>query len=110
MLHDACVVIVCSGHKRGYFGDQVIEYGAHQFMVASVPMPFEGETFASPEDVILKKMEYYKEGHSEKHIRDIVGVLKLRAEKLDRNYIEKWAVRLQLTDIWHAVVERTDNS
>ena len=53
VLHDACVVIVCSGRKRGYFGDQVIEYGAHQFMVASVPMPFEGETFATPEDPLL---------------------------------------------------------
>ena len=53
VLHDACVVIVCSGRKRGYFGDQVIEYGAHQFMVASVPMPFEGETFASPEEPLL---------------------------------------------------------
>jgi AraC-like DNA-binding protein len=53
VLHDPCVVIVCQGRKRGYFGDQVIEYGAHQFMVASVPMPFEGETFASPEEPLL---------------------------------------------------------
>src|SRR6195952_2896838 len=53
VLHDACVVIVCQGRKRGYFGDQVIEYGAHQFMVASVPMPFEGETFATPEEPLL---------------------------------------------------------
>jgi AraC-like DNA-binding protein len=53
VLHDACIVIVCSGRKRGYFGDQVIEYGAHQFMVASVPMPFEGETFATPDDPLL---------------------------------------------------------
>lgn len=53
VLHDACVVIVCSGRKRGYFGDQVIEYGAHQFMVASVPMPFEGESFATPDDPLL---------------------------------------------------------
>ena len=53
VLHDACVVIVCSGRKRGYFGDQVIEYGAHQFMVASVPMPFEGETFATPQEPLL---------------------------------------------------------
>jgi hypothetical protein len=53
VLHDACIVIVCQGRKRGYFGDQVIEYGAHQFMVASVPMPFEGETFASPQEPLL---------------------------------------------------------
>ena len=53
VLHDPCVVIICSGRKRGYFGDQVIEYGAHEFLVASVPMPFEGETFASPEEPLL---------------------------------------------------------
>jgi AraC-like DNA-binding protein len=53
VLLDSCVVIVCSGRKRGYFGDQVIEYGAHQFMVASVPMPFEGESFATPDDPLL---------------------------------------------------------
>ena len=47
-LYEPCVLIVCQGRKRGYFGDQVIEYGANQFMVASVPMPFEGETFATP--------------------------------------------------------------
>jgi AraC-like DNA-binding protein len=52
-LYEPCVMIVCQGRKRGYFGDQVIDYGAHQFMVASVPMPFEGETFASPEEPLL---------------------------------------------------------
>jgi AraC-like DNA-binding protein len=52
-LYEPCVLIVCQGRKRGYFGDQVIEYGAHQFMVASVPMPFEGETFATPDAPLL---------------------------------------------------------
>ena len=52
-VYEPCVLIVCQGRKRGYFGDQVIDYGAHQFMVASVPMPFEGETFASPEKPLL---------------------------------------------------------
>ena len=52
-LYEPCVLIVCQGRKRGYFGGQVIDYGAHEFMVASVPMPFEGETFASPEEPLL---------------------------------------------------------
>ncbi len=52
-LYEPCVLIVCQGRKRGYFGDQVIDYGAHQFMVASVPMPFEGESFATPEEPLL---------------------------------------------------------
>ena len=66
--------------------------------------------FASAEDVILKKLDYYKQGRSEKHISDIIGVLKLRAEKLDRKYIERWAERLQLADIWHDIVIRADKS
>ena len=53
VLHDPCVVIVCQGRKRGYFGDQVVEYGAHELMVTSVPMPFEGESFATPEEPLL---------------------------------------------------------
>ena len=52
-LYEPCVLIVCQGRKRGYFGDQVMDYGAHQFMVASVPMPFEGESFATPEEPLL---------------------------------------------------------
>jgi AraC-like DNA-binding protein len=52
-LYEPCVMLVCSGRKRGYFGDQVIDYGANQFMAATLPMPFEGETFASPEDPLL---------------------------------------------------------
>ena len=52
-LYEPCVLIVCQGRKRGYFGDQVMDYGGYQFMVASVPMPFEGETFATPEEPLL---------------------------------------------------------
>lgn len=62
--------------------------------------------FGSPEDVILKKMEYYKLGESEKHLRDIGGVLKVHGDKLDRTYIEEWSARLQLTEIWQAILAR----
>lgn len=66
--------------------------------------------FASPEDVIIKKMASYKEGQSEKHIRDILGVLKVRAEKVDRDYIATWAERMQLTEIWLRILQRLDKS
>src|ERR1700686_3075899 len=46
---------------------------------------------SSAEDVILKKMEFFKEGESEKHVRDIHGVLKMRGAKIDRDYINLWA-------------------
>lgn len=56
--------------------------------------------FASPEDVILKKMVFYKEGESEKHLRDIVGILKISGEIVDFSYIADWAKKLGLEDIW----------
>ena len=62
--------------------------------------------FAAPEDVIIKKMEYYKEGGSEKHLRDITGILKISGEMVDWDYITEWAKRLDLTEVWDAIKRR----
>jgi len=56
--------------------------------------------FASPEDVIIKKMQYYQEGRSEKHIRDIQGILKISFDMIDMDYISKWAAQLDLVAVW----------
>ena len=65
--------------------------------------------FAAPEDMIIKKMEYYKEGGSEKHLRDITGILKISGELVDRKYVSEWVHRLGLTEIWDAVLRRLDD-
>ncbi|ALA59013.1 hypothetical protein [Nitrospira moscoviensis] len=62
--------------------------------------------FASPEDVIIKKMEYYREGGSDKHLRDITGMLKISGYEIDSVYISEWAERLGLQDIWTAIQQR----
>lgn len=62
--------------------------------------------FASPEDVILKKMEYYAKGGSEKHLRDISGMIKISAEIIDFAYISFWAGKLGLGEIWKEVEEQ----
>jgi hypothetical protein len=62
--------------------------------------------FASPEDVILKKMDYYREGRSEKHIRDILGILRVSGEMIDLDYLAKWAADLSLKDIWAEIQNR----
>jgi hypothetical protein len=61
---------------------------------------------ASPEDIIVGKMEYYREGGSEKHLRDITGILNCRRKELDREYIRGQAESLGLMEIWRAVLER----
>jgi len=62
--------------------------------------------FATPEDVILKKMEYFSEGGSEKHLRDIAGVLRICDRPLDHAYIARWAERLNVSDIWQMILQR----
>jgi hypothetical protein len=56
--------------------------------------------FASPEDVIIKKLEYFKQGRSEKHLRDIDSMLKISSELIDRAYVSSWAEKLSVRDIW----------
>ena len=53
VLYDPGIVIVGQGRKRGYLGDQVYTYDAHNYLVLSVPLPFECETEASPEQPML---------------------------------------------------------
>ena len=63
-------------------------------------------SFSSPEDAILKKMEFFREGGSDKHLRDITGVLKTSGSEIDRAYIDRWATTLGLTGIWQAILDR----
>jgi hypothetical protein len=60
-------------------------------------------TFASPEDVIIKKLAFYQEGRSEKHLLDIRSVLAVMGDEIDRSYIMRWVVKLGLTAEWSAV-------
>ena len=61
-------------------------------------------SFASPEDVIIKKLVFYRDGGSDKHLRDIRGVLAVMDEQIDRSYIDRWVSRLGLTEEWSAVL------
>ncbi len=62
--------------------------------------------FASPEDVILKKLEYFKQGRSEKHLRDIASMLKISSGLIDRAYITSWAKKLTVSEIWEELQKR----
>ncbi len=68
--------------------------------------PDRGGYLASPEDVILGKLVYYREGGSEKHLRDITGILKVRGDDVDRHYVTQVADQLGVMEIWQAVLNR----
>lgn len=60
----------------------------------------------SPEDIILKKLEWFRLGGevSERQWRDVKGVLRVRAGALDSCYLEKWAGVLGIHDLLAAAV------
>ena len=58
---------------------------------------------ARPEDIILYKMLYFSEGGSERHLRDILGMLRIPGAAIDRPYVTEWAARLGLGTIWESV-------
>jgi hypothetical protein len=68
--------------------------------------PDRDASFAAPEDVILSKMVYFREGGSDKHLRDIAGILKISGEAVDRDYISQFAPELNVADVWRTILER----
>ncbi|HEX8922974.1 MAG TPA: hypothetical protein VF766_15980 [Pyrinomonadaceae bacterium] len=56
---------------------------------------------ASPEDVILSKLRWYRlgDGISERQLTDVAGVIKVQAQSLDVLYLREWADKLNVRDL-----------
>lgn len=67
-------------------------------------MEYRGEpvNVAPPEYVIVGKLEYYREGRSEKHLRDIRAMLAVSAAELNQPELEDWIARRGLGTEWRA--------
>ncbi|MCP5527999.1 MAG: hypothetical protein H7A47_14500 [Verrucomicrobiales bacterium] len=57
---------------------------------------------APPEYVILRKLEYYREGGSGKHLRDIRSMLDISGGIIDRAVLSEWVARRRLEVEWQA--------
>lgn len=54
--------------------------------------------FASAEDLILKKLLFFQMGGSDKHLRDISGVMLVQGENIDQAYLDEWAAKLGVSE------------
>lgn len=63
---------------------------------------------SSPEDVIIAKMLYYREGGSDKHINDTAKMLDRSGDSFDKDYISRWSSQLGLLEIWETIQKRVD--
>ncbi len=54
------------------------------------------------EYVILRKLEYYREGRSEKHLKDIAGMLEVSDAQVNMAWLEEQIAERQLQEEWRA--------
>jgi len=76
LIYEPGICIVAQGHKIGYLGGQKFRYDANHYLVTSVTLPFECETFASPEEPLLGL--YIDVDMTQLH--DLIGRLDLQME------------------------------
>lgn len=61
---------------------------------------------APPEYVILRKLEYFREGSSSKHLTDIRAMLDVSGDAIDQTALAEWIIRLGLQAEWERAQER----
>lgn len=73
--------------------------------------PEERAFFSTAEDIILAKLEWFRAGgeNSERQWRDILGVIDLQSDRLDFEYLQKWAVQLGLQDLLQRAIQASDS-
>lgn len=64
---------------------------------------------AAPEDVILGKLIYYRDGGSEKHLRDIAGILNQSQPLIDREYLDRQTKLLNVDDLWDGILSSQES-
>ncbi|MFL6709499.1 MAG: AraC family transcriptional regulator N-terminal domain-containing protein [Massilia sp.] len=53
VMSEPCIAIALQGRKRAFFGADVLQFDADQYLVVAIPMPFASATEATPEEPFL---------------------------------------------------------
>ncbi len=77
------------------------------FVTGAVASIIYGEPIwlAPPEYVVLRKLEYYREGKSEKHLRDILSILEISSDQLDLEKLQKMVNNHTLEKEWEQILK-----
>jgi len=59
--------------------------------------------FSPPEELIVKKLEYHRDGGSHKHLRDIRSMLRISPDQIDISLVEELVHRFGLEEEWGRV-------
>lgn len=92
-------------HETGFKADIYLsgKDELHQWAISKkrkIELEGEGVWIAPPEYVILRKLEYYREGGSDKHLRDIAGMIEVSKELIDFTDLENRITQMGLQKEW----------
>lgn len=95
------IVHIASGLKADFYAAAREELHAWAFRnVREYAIGENTIKLAPPEYVIVRKLEYYCEGGSEKHLRDIRAMLAVSGELIDQAALQEWIARFKLKPQW----------
>jgi len=65
--------------------------------------------FATPEDIVLHKLAWYKAGVevSDRQWNDVQGVLKVQGDQLDMAYLNHWAKELSVSELLEKAIDES---
>jgi hypothetical protein len=104
--------------RRGQFNVVLLDSGWKADLILRKDRPFSRAEFerrqpaeiagvqvfvATAEDTIVAKLEWARAGESERQLRDVIGILEVSGDRLDRRYIERWIGELGLAPLWQRV-------
>ena len=95
------IIDMATGLKIDFIMSKPTAFGREQFR-RRTKAEVEGTAVfvATPEDVILSKLQWAQMGQSLRQLEDIAGILKFRRDSLDHSYLQKWIAELGLTAEW----------
>lgn len=98
------VIHLDTGFKADFYTSGRDELHAWAFRNAR-RLEYRGEilSVAPPEYVIIRKLEYFREGGSDKHLRDIRSMLMVSGPQINKEEIQDWIKRRGLEAQWGKV-------
>jgi hypothetical protein len=99
------VIDTDTGFKADFYPAGRDEFHAWAFRHAR-RLEYHGEPVmvAPPEYVIVRKLEYFREGGSEKHLRDIRGIWSISREEIDQAALHGWIERQGVAEEWRCAL------
>ncbi|MGA9509947.1 MAG: hypothetical protein WBV55_15125 [Candidatus Sulfotelmatobacter sp.] len=100
------VIDMATGWKMDFIIRKSREFSEEEFRRRQKVNVFLGSNIeliiATAEDLIVAKLEWAKRAQSQRQIEDVASILKVGSGALDKDYLRKWILALEISGEWGA--------